>query len=319
MKSLRLNIISEPLIKPVGRGRVILQDKSIPIRGNNPTIEFLCGSCGSPVIIGLDLIIFRFMFGNAEILVRCNSCNSYNDATPAPPGPYQLDSDLLDHVKSLMSNALKFRNKLFLQFQNMGLEDPRISIAGHLLDIASAAFLNLIHEKENLRFAAWWENHGFGTAVTAGIVPGLLESYDTINTVSLMFFSFSLFESGIRRIVRAIDPMACSAGAAQFRNIYEWLFAKLRKDGWSYFPGDPSNFLDLYRVFRNTLHNNGAFYPPSGSDQEIEWLGQKYMFQYAIVPVFYGWEFNIMLLRGLVDLNYSIMTSKMVSNLPRIP
>lgn len=86
--------------EPVGRGRVILQDKAIPIQGDNPAVELVCGSCGAPLLIGLDPITFRFMFGAAEVLVRCNRCKSHNDATPSPPGPCQLDTDLLDHIKS---------------------------------------------------------------------------------------------------------------------------------------------------------------------------------------------------------------------------
>lgn len=37
----------------------------------------------------------------------------------------------------------------------MGLQDPRINIAGHLLDVSSAAFLNLEHVKDNLRHVEW--------------------------------------------------------------------------------------------------------------------------------------------------------------------
>ena len=264
------------------------------------------------------MISFRYIFADAEILVRCNNCKSYNDATPSPPGPYQIDSDLLDHIRSLMSNGLSTRNKLFIQFQNMGLQDPRISLAAHLLDVACCVFLNFTLLKENLRHASWWESHGFGTALQAGIVPGLLENYMVMETGSLMFFSFSLFESGIRRVVREIDSAACSGGSAEFKSIYEWLFARLRKTGWNYPSGNPSLFLDLFRTFRNTLHNNGAFYPPAGNNQEIEWNGKSYQFQYGGVPPFTGWEFNLMLLQELVSLNYSIMTSQLVSNLPII-
>jgi len=314
----KLNIIPEPLTEPVGRGRVILQDKAIPVRGDDSSVEVVCGSCGAILVVGLDLITFRFMFGDAEILIRCNHCKSYNDATPPPPKPYDLDSDLLDHIKSLLSHATKIRNELFLRFQSNGLQDPRINVAGHLLDVASAAFLNLVHAKDNLRHAEWWDKHGFGAAVKSGIVPGLLRNYMVLNTGSLMFFSFSLFESGIRRIVRAIDPSACYGGASEFKNIYEWLFARLRRHGWNRVTGDPATFLDLYRTFRNTLHNNGVFYPPSGRDQEVTWLGKTYRFQYAAIPDFYGWEFNIMLLRELMSLNYSIMSYELIAKLPAI-
>ncbi len=314
----RLNIKSEPLTEPIGRGRVILQDKAIPVRGDDPSVEVVCGACGAVLVVGLDLITFRFMFGNAEIFIRCNHCKSYNDATPPPARPYDLDSDLLDHIKSLLSHANKIRNDLFLQFKSKGLQDPRISVAGHLLDVVSAVFLNMVHANENLRYAVWWDNHGFGAAVKSGIVPGLLRNYMVLNTGSLMFFSFSLFESGIRRIVRAMDPSACSGGGTEFKNIYEWLFARLRRNGWNYAIGDPATFLDLYRTFRNTLHNNGVFYPPNGRDQEVTWLGKTYRFQYATIPDFYGWEFNIMLLRELMTLNLSIMSYELIANLPAI-
>lgn len=318
MAATKLNIVSEPLAEPIGRGRVILQDKAIPIRGDDPSIELVCGSCSTPLVVGLHPMTFWLIFRNAEVLIRCNRCQSYNDVTPTPPGPYHLDTDLLDHIRSLLSHATKARNDLFLKFQNLGLQDPRISVAGHLLDVASATFLNLVHVKDNLRNGEWWENHGFGGAVKAGMLPGLLENYMALITGSLMFFSFSLFESGIRRLVRAIDPLPCSGGASEFRSIYNWLFARLRRQGWNYPKGDPSVFLDLYRTFRNTLHNNGAFYPPSGRDQEVIWQGKTYRFQYAAVPSFYGWEFNIMMLRGLVSMNHSIMSSDLITRLPAI-
>lgn len=176
MGTTKLRLIPEPLKEPDGRGRVILQDKAVPIRGDDPSIEFTCGTCDAPLIVGLDLINFRLMFDNAEVLVRCNNCKSYNDATPLPPGPYHLDSDLLDHVKFLLSHAVKSRNELFLRFQSMGLQDPRISIAGHLLDVSSAAFLNLVHVKDNLRHAEWWNLKNFSEAVKAGLVPSLLQN-----------------------------------------------------------------------------------------------------------------------------------------------
>ena len=318
MGTTKLKLIEEPLKEPVGRGRVILQDKAIPVRGDDPSVEMTCGKCEAPLIIGLDPINFRFMFNNAEVIVRCNKCNLYNDATPQPPVPYHIDSDLLDHIKSLLSHATKIRNELFLRFQSMGLQDPRINIAGHLLDVSSAAFLNLEHVKDNLRHADWWNSKSFSEAVKAGLVPSLLQNYMAQNTGSLMFFSFSLFESGIRRIVRALDPTACSGGAAEFKSIYEWLFARLRRQGWSYSSEEPSIFLDLFRVFRNTLHNNGAYYSPNGRDQDITWQGKTYSFRYANTPDFYGWEFNIMLLRELVSLNRSMMLHDLIANLPAI-
>ena len=319
MSDISLKLIQEPLTEPAGRGRVILQDKSVPVRGGNSELKYVCGSCGDSLIIGLNPISFIQMFGNAEIFIRCNKCKSYNDATPSTIVPFHLDTGLLPRIKSFLSHTTRTYNDLFLQFKELDRNDPRRTVAYHLLQVASAAFLNLVNIKDNLRNNKWWKEHNFGTAVKAGIVPELIENYDTLNTASLMFFFFSLFESGIRRLVRAIDPTACSGGASEFKNIYEWLFARLKREGWTYSGDDPIAFLDLFRTFRNTLHNNGSFYPTKGNDYRIIWQKKEYLFIYGLVPEFYGWEFNLMLLPELITLNYSIMTSDMVVKIPSIP
>lgn len=297
-------------------GHVLFQEKSVPLRGNDPSAKFSCGSCGELLMIGINPDSLTLIFRDfSKYIIRCNKCNAYNDATPPPPGPFELDTDLIDHIKRLLEHAVESRNKLFSQFEEMGLEDPRISICDHLHAVVSVTFLNLIHIKTNLRFSEWWEKQGLQKAVTSGMVPGMLSNYMAMTNSSLMFFSFSLFENGIRRIIRMIDPEACSGGSAEFKSVYEWLFARLRKDGWKYSAGDPSSFLDLYRIFRNTLHNNGIYYPSNGKNQELKWRGKIYKFEISKKPEFYGWEFYIMLLQDLISLNHEIMTSKIVTKL----
>ena len=317
MTSQKLKVIGEPLTQ--SPGRVLFQEKSVPLRGDDPSAEFLCGSCGEQLMVGINPHSLKLSFrGFSEILIRCNKCNAYNDATPPPPGPFELDSDLLDHIKRLLSHAIKYRNKLFLKFKEMGLQDPRINVSEHLHDVVSVTLLNLIHIKENLRYSEWWEKQGFQNAVKSGMVLGMLSNYMALTNSSLMFFSFSLFENGIRRIVRVIDPRSCSGGSAEFKSVYEWLFARLRKDGWKYSAGDPSSFLDLYRIFRNTLHNNGIFYPSNGKNQELKWRDKIYKFEISKKPEFYGWEFYVMLLQDLISLNHEIMTTKLVAELKKI-
>ncbi len=53
--------------------------------------------------------------------------------------------------------------------------------------------------------------------------PGLavpLEVLCQLDGGGLIVLPFSLFETGIRKIVRAIDSSACSGGADPFCNIY---------------------------------------------------------------------------------------------------
>lgn len=316
----RLKIASKSSDQPTDRGRVILEEHSFPMKGGNEPIEYICGTCFNPLLIGLHPDHFHTIFGNSpEILIQCNRCKCYNDATPPPLPPLHLDSNLLPEVKSFLSYAMGSSNRLITQFRHCEPGDPRFDVANHLLSVAETTFLNLIYVKEYLRHDSWWKDHDFGQAVEAGIVPRMLENYFSMTSGSLIFFSFSLFESGIRRVVRSIDPTACSSGSAEFAGICSWLFARLRRVGWSYPKGNPINFLNLFRSFRNTLHNNGHFYPKTGGNYEVVWQGKSYLFVHGQAPDFVNWEFNLMILRELIDLNESIMTSTLVSELEAIP
>ncbi len=314
-----LEILPEPLSPPVGRGRILLEQKAVPVRGDDASKRYVCAKCGGVLIDGFDVLNFHSMFPGSQVVLRCNGCNSASDATPPPLPPYHIQTDLLDHLKHLLAHSTAEANSLLTRYPELGINDPRKLVADQLLHVSSGAFLSYVNAKENLSNIPWWQAHGFQAAVSSGMAPGLLQAYETLTTASLMFFAFSLFESGLRRLVRALDPAACSGGAAEFKSIYEWLFARLKRDGWVYPPGDHNVFLDLFRTFRNTLHNNGAFYSKTGANSETTWRGIKYTFTYGAIPAFYGWEFNLLLLTELVTLNRAIMEAPTIGALPDIP
>ena len=318
METIQLRIIPQPLPDAGTHGRVILRDAAVPlVRSDDPLIQYTCGTCGESVIVGLNIKRLLFSYGNAEILVRCNRCGSYNNATPEPFPPYHIYTDLLPKFKDLLAHSTQTHNGLMAEYQSISPNDPRVSVSGQLASVASVAFLNLVNVKTNLSQDQWWKDQGFGVAIETGFSAHLIESYITATSASVIFFSFSLFESGLRRVVRAIDLSACGAGNSDFKNIYEWLFAKLRRSGWTFDNVTP--FLDLFRTFRNTLHNNGCFYPANGKEAIITWKNKVYTFSYGNVPDFYGWEFNLTLLNELIALNASIMRSSVVAQLPPIP
>lgn len=158
-----------------------------------------------------------------------------------------------------------------------------------------------------------------GAAVANGNVPDELNDYVVLLTAGLIVYPFSLFEAGLRRIVRAIDPTACSGGATDFKGIYDWLFARLRQDGWAYAGGEAVEFLDLYRNIRNTIHNNGKFYSRTATDAVVTWKGNRHEFIHGAVPPFVEWDFNLRLLCELVRLNRGLMEAPAIGRLPPIP
>jgi hypothetical protein len=315
MDKIKLQVVPRPLDELPDKGRVILAKTAMPLKGKDGGKSHVCGKCGSNLMIGFHRVRFHQMFPNSQVLLECKKCMSYNDATPEG---VHVDSNLVPIAKEFFAQALESRNRLYAKYNALDPIDPRLLVGSNLLDIAHSNFLNLIHFKDNLRSDEWWVKQGFEGAVKAGVVTGLLENHMSFTAGSLMFFSFSLFEAGLRRIVRAIDAAACSSGNAEFKSIYEWLLKRLHVDGWVHASGSPGEFLDLYRTFRNTLHNNGVFFSRNGTNQDIEWNGKKYNFVYGKAPEFVDWKFNFTLLSELVVLNESIMNATMIAGLPQI-
>ncbi len=74
----------------------------------------------------------------------------------------------------------------------------------------------------------------------------------------------------------------------------------------------------MYRNVRNTLHNDSYFYSPTGQNRIVEWRSKSYEFIYGQVPTFIDWDFNIMLVRDLGQLNREVMEAALVAVLPPI-
>jgi hypothetical protein len=223
---------------------------------------------------------------------------------------------LLPRIESLRNEAVEARNDLRVLYAGLTNDDPRVVVARHIKAVISSSYLSLIHLHENLQEPLWWHRQGFGAAVQAGTVLDELDDYMVLITANLIIYPFSLFEAGLRRIVRALDPSACSGGAAEFKGIYEWLLARLRGTGWK--PSEAGDFLDLYRNVRNTLHNNGRYYSRTGANTAVTWKGTTYEFVHSSVPSFMNWDFDLMLIRELVRLNRDLMKAPLIRSIGQI-
>lgn len=71
-------------------------------------------------------------------------------------------------------------------------------------------------------------------------------------------------------------------------------------------PNDGLNLLHLLRLVRNTVHNNGVYFHPSGADETVEWNGQQFEFRQESLVRFVGWRLTIEIADALQKLIASI-------------
>lgn len=96
--------------------------------------------------------------------------------------------------------------------------------------------------------------------------------------LGFMHFIFSATESSLRQLLRAINPTACNNGTADFKSIYDCLIrTELGLRGTQ----DWIDMLDLFRLIRNTIHNNGVYVNKFGADAEVTYQGILYRFKHG--------------------------------------
>lgn len=132
--------------------------------------------------------------------------------------------------------------------------------------------------------------NGFNRFIKFGLVHGI----------------FSCVESSLRVFLRALDPGACSSGLDNFEAVYKCLLqSKLSKS-----QPDGVKLLHLFRLMRNTIHNNGVHFSKSkkGQHEIIPWKGSTYEFKQGYRVHGITWDFILkisddvrLLLRSVVE------------------
>ncbi len=230
-----------------------------------------------------------------------------------------IPDELLERIQGLRDEAIEARNELFSLYQDLPGHDPRILVAGHLKSVVTSNYLSMIYVRENLVEPAWWNRHDLGAHARFGNVRAELDEYIVVLKSTLMIHSFALFETAVRRIVRALNPNRASFANAEFKKICDLLLTRLRQDGWTSLNGQPAEFIALFDFVRNTLVNDGTYCSETETNASLVWRGTGYEFVHGAVPAFVNWNFNLELLQELTRLNKSIMQAPLLRRLSPIP
>ncbi len=133
--------------------------------------------------------------------------------------------------------------------------------------------------------------------------------------LGFIHFIFSATESSLRQILRAINLTACNSGTADFRSVYECLI----RDELG-LPGaqDYIDMLDLFRLIRNTVHNNGVYFQKSGDSREVTYQGMVYQFKHGEKIDIVMWHLCLSILNDVIGLCMNITSNPQVLSLPSI-
>jgi hypothetical protein len=78
------------------------------------------------------------------------------------------------------------------------------------------------------------------------------------------------------------------------------------------------NLLDLLRLIRNTIHNNGVYFHRSGNNESVDYKGNIYNFNIGKPVDFVTWDFLFEVTDEVVDLIVDIVKSNELSTINQI-
>jgi hypothetical protein len=211
---------------------------------------------------------------------------------------------LIEQIQPIRDRAVDDKTAVVALYPFANPEhDARITAFSKLINVFNSLQLALTFLSKHLLYTQWWD------AIARASIPDsdkqvYADEFANFIKVGFVHAMFSSIESSLRQFLRALDPAACNGGMAKFKSIYDCLFSSKLATA----PADGTQLLDLLRLVRNTIHNNGVHFNPHGGNVTLNWQGQTFEFRQGYPVDFVTWEFLIqvsdvlrMLLRQVVE------------------
>ncbi len=205
-----------------------------------------------------------------------------------PAGPNDMHQ-LIEQLQSVRDAFAEDKAEVMAIYSSIDPKhDARITAYSKATNVLNSVQLVFAFTSKHLLHKQWWK------AISRKPVSDTdkqiyIKEFGNLTRIAFVQGIFMAIESSLRLFLRALDPAACNGGMAEFKSIYECLF----KSKLSAIPADGVPLLDLLRLVRNTIHNNGVYFHPSGNDASVTWNGETFEFKQSAPVDFITWEFLI--------------------------
>ncbi len=229
------------------------------------------------------------------------------------PRPLRITAQGLRIVSQLESIQQKtLDNQQYLSIAHPAWKaqlDARFTVFSKLINGLNSVKLSVIFIESCLQNDAWWQEN----------FPNITTHDRANNTHNFVLsakhnFGMSLFiliENTLRIFLRSIDLAACSGGTEAFKSIYTCLL----RSKLSSAPPGAFELLELVRLVRNTIHNDGVYRHKKGLDDAVTYKGVTYSFYHGKPIDFVTWDFLLMVADDIRDALVQVVSDKSVAQL----
>jgi hypothetical protein len=192
-------------------------------------------------------------------------------------------SDLLQPIASVRNSFDRSRSNYMNAHPTFNRNnDARITIYSRCIVAIDSALLHMLFRAFELPEDDWWDS--LHEKLSASGLPSNLIQKPPLNDLekikkavdsywasSYIIWLFSSLESSCRIIIRAVYPKKFNDGRGNLKQIYERLLS-------TNYPKYDC-LLELSRLARNTMHNNGVYFPETiGDNRQVPYNNISYDF-----------------------------------------
>jgi hypothetical protein len=188
-------------------------------------------------------------------------------------------------------------------------KDARITAVGKFFNVVAGAELGIVITGDLLK-DNWWHEHAQDGTSPAQKQKVAFEFQGWIK-VGFVTFINAAIESSFRNLLRALDPAVANGATAEWKSIYTALLKRVSVPSH-----EPEDLLDLLRMIRNTIHNNGVYLSPKGTDLTVTYQGSRFQFTHGHAVQFASWQLLLQLAVDAFDLLLSVVESPEIVALP---
>jgi hypothetical protein len=180
---------------------------------------------------------------------------------------------------------------------------------GMLNECIPFALLDLWHMRDNLTYPYVWQK-AFGVTLTENDWQQVIMEYDKHIRFASLHSTYATVEAIIRRVCEATDAQFYSPKKS-IGPITNHLLEILELTSFK-------NLYKLVRTIRNSIHNNGVYFPRDGKDCTIVWNGD-YTFRVGETVEILDWDFLIQHWREINEAITAIVLHPKIATIPSIP
>ncbi|MBI2323096.1 MAG: hypothetical protein HYU88_13630 [Chloroflexi bacterium] len=191
------------------------------------------------------------------------------------------------------------------------MHDARVACFQRLFTCWNPTLIGLVLTAEHLEVDEWWASRPYRSTIPPCDRARSTRDFLNVLKIGYLHATTAVVENTLRVLLHALDPSAAKGGLAEFQSVYSALLKRLSAK-----PAEAAALLELWRLGRNTVHNNGAYRHERGQDRSVSYKGVTYAFRHNHKVNYYGWELLLSLGDDLRQLLREIVSDSAVAALP---